>query len=258
MNTITVDDETFAINSLLRLLKKTDPNGTHTGVRDSAAFIEYVKNNPVDIAFVDVDLYGSNGLDLVKQLSEINKEINVIMYTGHSQFKAEALDLYVSGYIVKPVNAEDLAEVLNHLRYPIKDLRVQCFGHFEVFYGSLPVKFDRKDSKEVFAYLIDKKGAEVSESELRYLLWADNEDTPKKKSYIRTIISDIRNTFSNCGENEIIFNSRGYYYINPERLKCDYFDYLNGKYVQFAKFGKYMEQYGSWADPTRKVLYENL
>ena len=65
MNTITVDDETFAINSMLRLLKKTDPNGTHTGVRDSGAFIEYVKNNPVDIAFVDVDLYGSNGLDLV-------------------------------------------------------------------------------------------------------------------------------------------------------------------------------------------------
>lgn len=258
MNTITVDDEQFAINSLLRLLKKTDPNGTHTGVRDSSAFFDYVKNNPVDIAFVDVDLYGANGLDLVKQLSDIKKEINVIMYTGHSQFKADALDLYVSGYIVKPVNAEDLAKALNHLRYPVKELRVQCFGHFEVFYGSLPVRFERKDSKEVFAYLIDKKGAEVSESELRYLLWADEEDTPKKKSYIRTIISDIRNTFSKYGENEVIFNSRGYYYINPYRLKCDYYEHLDGKEVKSANSGIYMLQYGTWADATRKALYEIL
>ena len=257
MNTITIDDETFAINSMLRLLKKLDPHGTHTGVRDSGTFLDHIKNDPVDIAFVDVDLYGSNGLDLVKQLACINKEINVIMYTGHTQFKADALDLYVSGYIVKPVTEEDLAEVLKHLRYPIKELHVRCFGHFEVFYGSLPVRFERKDSKEVFAYLIDKNGAEMSEGELRYLLWADDEDTPKKKSYIRTIISDIRNTLSKCGENEIIFNSRGYYFVNPDRLKCDYFDYLNGKDVRAAKLCKYMEQYGFWADITRKALYEN-
>ncbi len=255
MHTITIDDETLARNQLLRHLRTIDPQGTHVGFRVPEEFLSYIRDHHVDVAFVDVDLYNANGLSLTEQLAEIAPRLNVIMYTGHPQYKAQALDLYVSGYLVKPVSEKDLREVLAHLRYPIKELRVQCFGYFEVFFGSQPVRFERKGSREIFAYLIDKRGARVSEDELRCVLWTEEEDDPKKRSYIRNIIYDIRSTLAQFGENDIIVNQRGYYSIDTDRICCDYYDYLKGKPVPEAALGQYMEQFSDWADATRKRLF---
>ncbi len=162
MQTIIIDDETFAVNALLRILKKVDPEGIHIGMRKVDDFLAYIQNHPVDIAFVDVDLYETNGIELTRQLAEIAPKLNVIIYTGHPQYKYEAMDLYVSGYLVKPVNQEELCTALAHLRYPVKTLRVQCFGNFGVFYGDEPVLFQKPKLLELFAYLVFQRGVAVS------------------------------------------------------------------------------------------------
>ena len=257
MQTITVDDERFARTALIRLLTKIDPEGIHEGVQNADELLAYVKEHDVEIAFVDVDMYGMDGITLTKELAVIKPDLNVIIYTGHPEFKADALDLYVSGYIVKPVSEEILVDAIDHLRYPIRQLKVQCFGPFEVFYGGQPVKFERKDSKEVLAYLIHKRGAEVSEEELRYLIWTEKEDTPKKKNYIRNIIYDIRTVFSRYGISDVINNSHGCYSVNVNKLKCDYYDYLDGKDISTSSLGEYMEQFSSWSGATKFKLFKN-
>ena len=45
-------------------------------------------------------------------------------------------------------------------------LRVQCFGNFEVFFGGLPLKFARSKTKELFAYLVNRRGAVCTVREL--------------------------------------------------------------------------------------------
>lgn len=257
MHTITVDDEQIAVNSLLRLLRQIDPDGHHEGVIRAEQFMNYIAENNVDIAFIDVDLYGADGITLTKILSKNYPELNVILYTGHPEFKAEALDLYVSGYLVKPVLRADLEQALSHLRYPIRNVRVQCFGFFEVFVNEKPLKFARKDSKEVFAYLIDRRGAEVSDEMLRCLLWSEDEDTDKKKAYIRNIIYDIRNTFSSVGIEDIIFSRHGYYSVDIQKIKCDYYDFLNGKPVASLPLHEYMEQFSSWSVQTKEALFRH-
>lgn len=256
MHTITIDDERFAVNALLRTLKKVVPDGTHEGVMHTEEFLQYIAENHVDVAFIDVDLYGTDGISLARQLSEKYPELNIIIYTGHPEYKPDALDLFVSGYLVKPVDEDDLRRALAHLRTPVRELRIQCFGYFEVFWGTDPVKFERKDSKEVFAYLIDKRGAEVSEDDLRCVLWSEDEDTAKKKNYIRNIIYDIRGTLARLGENDIIRNTRGFYSVNTARLSCDYYDYLGGREVVSARLGEYMEQYSAWSHYTKQRLFD--
>ena len=255
MKTIILDDEQLAIQSLTRLLRRIDPDGSHEGVRYAKDFLRYIEENAVDVAFVDVDLYDTDGITLTRQLANIRPELNVVIYTGHPEFKADAMDLFVSGYLVKPASEEDLRRVLSHLRYPLKPVRVQCFGHFEVYVGNHPLKFERKDSKEVFAYLIDRRGAEVSDDELRYLLWSEEEDTDKKRNYIHNIIYDIRNTFAACGIREIINSRRGFYSVDTASLRCDYFDYLEGKDVPTAKLCEYMEQFSAWSAATKRKLF---
>lgn len=259
MKTVTFDDEQLAVNALIRKLRQIDPDGIHEGFVRLADFMDYADNNNIDIAFIDIDLGGSiNGLELVKHLHEKFGDMNIIIYTGHSDpdYKAAALDLFVSGYIVKPVSKEELINAIAHTRRPINELRVQCFGYFEVFWGAQPVKFERRDSKEILAYLIDKRGAEVSEEELRYLVFKEGDDGEEKRNYVRNIIYDIRKTLGRYGvPKELILNSKGSYCINKALLHCDLFDFLEGKNVRTARLKQYMEQY-PWAEAVRSHLFD--
>ena len=255
MRTIIIDDEQIAINSLLRMLNKIDPHGTHEGVLYTEKFMEYIEENDVDVAFIDVDLYGTNGMNLAQRIADKHPDLNIVIYTGHPDYKSEAMDLFVSAYLVKPVSEEELRNALSHLRYPVKSVNVQCFGHFEVYVNDKPLKFERRDSKEVLAYLIDRRGAEVSDDELRYLLWSEEEDTDKKKVYIRNIIYDIRGTFANCGVKDIILSRHGHYNIDITKVHCDYYDYLAGKNVRTAKLGEYMEQFSTWSGRTKFAIF---
>ena len=71
MRTIVIDDELFALNSLLKALDKLYPYGEHIGMSDPKKFLAYMKENYVDAAFIDINLGEANGLELIKQLQDI-------------------------------------------------------------------------------------------------------------------------------------------------------------------------------------------
>ncbi|MBQ8959723.1 MAG: response regulator [Ruminococcus sp.] len=258
MITATLDDEQLAVNALVRKLKKIDPNGIHEGFVRLADLMDFADHNYIDIVFLDIDLSSSiNGLDLIRHLYDKYGDMNIIIYTGHPdpEYKAAALDNSVCGYILKPVSEEELKAAIAHIRRPIRELNIQCFGHFEVFFGTDPVRFERRDSKEVLAFLIDKRGAAVSEEELRYLLFGEEDDGEEKRSYIRNVIYDIRKTLGRYGvPKEMITNLKGAYSIDRSMLRCDYYDYLEGRNVPTARLGQYMEQY-PWAAGVRSRLF---
>lgn len=258
MHTITVDDERFAVHALLRLLRKYDPDGTHEGVLHASEFLDYLEAHPVDVAFVDVELTDSNGIALTRRVAEKYPEVNVVIYTGHPEYKADAMDVYASACLIKPVDMYDLEDAMDHLRHQLRKIRVQCFGYFEVFAGDTPLNFTRKDSKEVLAYLIDKRGASVSLDELRCVIWSEDEDSAQKKNYIRNIISDIRNAFARYGVRDVICNSTGYYAVDTSKLRCDFYDYLDGKFVPAARLGEYMEQFNEWSNATKIKLFGKM
>ena len=67
---------------------------------------------------------------------------------------------------------------LDDLRRPVKReddgrLRVQCFGNFEVFRGGRPLAFSRSKTKELFAYLVNRRGAVCTVQALAAVLWED-------------------------------------------------------------------------------------
>lgn len=258
MITATLDDEQLAVNALLRKLKKIDPTGTHEGFVNLTDLMDYADRTRIDIMFIDIDLGSSiNGLELIRHLYDKYGDMNIIIYTGHpdAEYKMTALDNFVCGYLVKPVQEDEFREAIAHIRIPIRELHVQCFGYFEVFYGTSPVRFDRKDSKEVLAFLIDKRGAEVSEEELRCLVFREEDDGDSKRAYVRNIIYDIRKTLGKYGvPKEIIVNSKGSYSIDRSMLRCDFYDYLSGISVPSARLRQYMEQY-TWADNVRNSLF---
>jgi len=88
-------------------------------VSESADFTEAVTNftkyRP-DVVFVDIDLDGTSGLECAKVLTELNPKLKVIFATAHSEYMANAFEIYAFDYLVKPFNIERVAKTLARVK----------------------------------------------------------------------------------------------------------------------------------------------
>lgn len=135
-------------------------------------------------------------------------------------------------------------------------LRVQTFGNFEVFCDGKPVHFRRRRTKELFAYLIDRRGAGSTMGQLISVLWEGRPDTDSVRSQLRSLITDLRTTFRDLKEHSVIIKQRDLIAVDPDRVDCDYYRFLAGDQGAVNAFrGEYMTNY-SWAETTLGALQQ--
>lgn len=60
----------------------------------------------------------TNGLNLCRQLLEINPRTNVVYLTAYSEYSLDAWSTGASGFMLKPITAEGVRSQLQNLRYP--------------------------------------------------------------------------------------------------------------------------------------------
>ncbi|MEG2769825.1 MAG: hypothetical protein RR902_03325, partial [Oscillospiraceae bacterium] len=127
---------------------------------------------------------------------------------------------------------------------------IQCFGNFEAFADGEPIKFTYNKTKELLAFLIDRKGAFCSNGEIISALWEDDGDSIKRNSYLRDLRSDLLTTFATLGVEEAIRRQRGVMAISPDQIACDYYNWMQGDIEAINAYrGEYMSQYG-WGEFT--------
>ena len=262
MRTLTIDDRRSVVNMMLRLLEKIDPEGEHIGTTEPDKALKVLKEKEVSAVFVDVEMPKMNGIELARRMQEIDPEVNLIFITGYQEYMPDAFELYASGYLMKPMDEEDVRKSLEHLRYKngrIKTsaVKVQCFGNFEVFVNNVPMLFHRSKSKELFAYLIDRKGAVCTNDMIIGNLWGDKPLTESLKSLQRTVISEMIKDFELIKIEGLFTKSKNGISVNTEKVDCDYYRYLEGDEKAIRKFkGEYMTQY-EFAEETRNNLLKN-
>ena len=248
---LAVDDENLQLNKLVDTLKAADPRCEVLSFNNPLVALEAVKQVKIDVAFLDIEMGGMNGVELGKRLKQLNPNINIIFVTGYDQYAIDAYSMHASGYLTKPVSVERIKAELSNLRYPMPGgndanrLKAQCFGQFEVFYNNKPVKFARSKTKEMLAYLIDKRGAMVSVKELSQALFGED-----KGSYIRNLVADLTQALKDLNIEDVFVKRFNSYGVDSSLISCDYYDYLKGEpYAVKAYRGSYMEQY-SWKKST--------
>ena len=248
MKVILVDDEQLNLVRLQNEAKKALPEGSEIFVYNNP--LEALKESQkqqIDIAFLDIEMPGLNGIQLAKELKKINPTINVIFVTAYDSYALDAYKIHASGYLSKPVKAQKIAEELEALRHPInlksnKRISVKCFGNFEVFVDGNPLKFKRSKSKELFAYLVDREGATANINELNAVLWEEDH-----KSYLRNLIADIQQSLKDVGCSDVFIKRHNECCIDPNKIDCDAYEYKkNNPDAVRAYRGEYMIQY-SWA-----------
>ena len=117
-NVIMVDDRKLILSGGLPVLEEVMPGATVSGFTDAEEAIEYAKTNRVSLAFLDIELRNTSGLDLCRDLLAINPHTNVVYLTAYSNYSLDAWSTGASGFMLKPITPEGVWEQLKHLRYP--------------------------------------------------------------------------------------------------------------------------------------------
>jgi hypothetical protein len=143
---------------------------------------------------------------------------------------------------------------IQFLKKQKQNLEAKTFGNFTLIYENKVVKFSRTKSQELMGYLIYKKGSSVKTKELISILYGEHADSARYGSSIRNLIADIKRTLNELGIQNFFIAEYNNFRINPEVIKCDYYDFLDGNiYAKKSFAGEFMSQY-SWAEETAGFL----
>ena len=118
MKILVVDDGQLAINSLVRILCRVAPDCDYISAMTTEDALTWMRQGPMDAAFLNLEMPGMNGLGLARMIQKLQPRCNIIVVTEHPEHALEALQIFVSGFLLKPANEDDVKNVLKHLRYP--------------------------------------------------------------------------------------------------------------------------------------------
>jgi len=115
LNAYLVDDEPLAIERLTRLLGQFEGiriAGSATNPAQALEALNSPADAPIDVLFLDIQMPGMNGFDLLSRLEE---QPLVIFTTAYDEYALRAFEVNSIDYLVKPIEPAQLARALKKL-----------------------------------------------------------------------------------------------------------------------------------------------
>ena len=116
IRSLIVDDESPARSEMRYLLGKLDDIEIlgEAGTADEA--LKMMDSICYDIAFVDIDMPGMNGLEMAEKVKELDCQPAIVFTTAYSQFAVQAFEIDIADYLVKPVSEERLKSAVDRVK----------------------------------------------------------------------------------------------------------------------------------------------
>ena len=259
MQIFVVDNNIVQAEELAYLVRAARPDDTVTvmGFPESE---EGWQSYP-DMLFINASGREKEAITLAGAVREDSARTGVVVVSDDGSCAVDAFRIHAQGYLVRPLT-EDM--VGSECEYYLgghclqadngdrHDMEIRTFGDLEIFIDGSPAVFKRKKARELVAYLVDKDGSMVDDSDLLRDMW--NKDDKATKSYLRILKAEVIRVFSAAGYSDAIVKQRGLIGIRTDKVKCDLFDALKSAPPILNEYrGEYMRQYG-WAQRTRENL----
>ena len=256
MKILAVDDEEYPLRELTEAICGAQPESECVSFSLPSKALHYAEEHPLDAAFLDIELGSTSGIVLAKRLKDLQPAIHIVFVTGYAQYAVDAFSVRAAGYLLKPATAADVQRELAYIgtlrdERPAMDknaVKVQTFGGFDVLLDGQPLLFKRTKSKELLAYLVDRRGNSVTTKEACAVLFEDGGYDDGRSGYFRSLVSDLRKTLADAGIEDILIRSRNSLAIDSARLDCDAYRFLEGDPAAVNSYRRnYLPQY-SWAE----------
>lgn len=222
MNILIVDDEIDTLNEIDFYVKRYNKFDYSVTCTNPLKALEEAKRFQFDAALLDIEMPGMDGLELAEQLLNISPNIKIAFITAYNSYATEAFDVNAIDYVLKPIREERLVRALERLvnkstinleeKAERSKIYIYTLGKFVVKIGGNIVKWNRKKSSELFAYLLEKREMPVHKEKLCDLLWPDLE--PKKALVnLQSTVYSIRKVLKEDASREISIKYTGDNYI---------------------------------------------
>ncbi len=100
IRSIAVDDEPFALDVISIHAAKVPELDLMERFTDPFKALEYLKNNPVDLIFLDINMPGLSGMELV---SRLKCPPRIVFTTAYSEYALDSYDYEAVDYLLKPI-----------------------------------------------------------------------------------------------------------------------------------------------------------
>lgn len=124
MDILIVDDEPLARQRLLRMVEKIEGFAVVAEADNAEDALVAITQYDPDIVLLDIRMPGRDGLSLAQDIAELEDAPAVIFCTAFDQYALDAFGTNAVGYLLKPVKAEQLLQVLEKAKKLNKIQRV--------------------------------------------------------------------------------------------------------------------------------------
>lgn len=128
MDILIVDDEPLARQRLARMVEKLEGYRVVAQAHSADSALEAIQQQDPDLVLLDVRMPGEDGLVAARRIGELDDPPAVIFCTAFDEYALDAFGTEAVGYLLKPVRAEQLLEVLERARRPNKLQRAATQG----------------------------------------------------------------------------------------------------------------------------------
>lgn len=121
-NVLLVDDKPIILEGGIPILRQALPGANVVGFLNWLEVLDYIRKEPVALAFLDIELGKANGLDLCREMLSIRPRTNVIFLTNFQEYAFDAWDTGACGFLLKPLEVDEVRRQVLKLRYPVRGL----------------------------------------------------------------------------------------------------------------------------------------
>lgn len=240
MKAVLVDDEILVLRLLERILSESEDIqviGTFTDPEQ--ALLEIPELKP-DVLFLDVDMPEMNGIELGTKLieSDANEDMAMVFVTAYEQYAIHAFKLNAMHYILKPVDAQSIDEVLKRLyqKKGMEQTTVKAGGEIH-FFGPAHLRVNGKNLdfltakiEELLALLVIHRKNGISKWRIIDVLWEET-SIEKSQQNLYTMMFRLKKMLKNAGIKVDIHCKNSMYTID-----------VNGAFCDLVEFDRFLEQ----------------
>lgn len=252
MYVIYVDDEKPALDNFRLTVQNFPEIKSLQLFRNGEQALEWAKENPVDTAFLDMEMQPIHGIDLARKLRQIHPHARIIFVTAYERYALDAFKADAIGYLLKPYSRQDVRKELKKAAcfqpLPEKKVSIRTIPDFIVFANGKRLLLGRTKPEELLALLVDRGQAGITSGEAIACLWPGRVADGSSQSLYRMTFKRLMDVLKEEGIDDIILSEGRKKYILTEKVDCDLYQILAGDLDAGKQYyGEYMREY-SWAE----------
>lgn len=261
MKAIIVDDEAIMLRKFQRISRNIQDIELIGCFEEPKEAIRIAEEEPVDLAFLDIEMPIMNGIELARRLREIRPDILIVFLTAYDEYIRDSNEIGADYYLVKPYTLRSLELAMERVRLlkrrQRKDLYIQTFGRFTVMRGDTVLPLTGK-AKEILALVVTRRGKEISNQEIYHTIWEGRPSGNREMTVFYNALRRLKDALKKVDAEDLLISSKHGQSVNTDLFDCDYYFWQDGKIDDRVFFdGEFLSEY-TWGEYILADIVERI